>query len=74
MLKIAKSINFNGTSSVKDAEGNDVSAAAMSANISDDGSININTYIQNKELYEANKPQVREDISEFDDYVYTYEA
>lgn len=40
---------------------------------SDTGVGSINQYIQNAELYEANKLQIRQDIREFQDKVYEIE-
>ena len=69
MLKTSKSININGTSMA----GSDL-AATMNASISEDGGISLNTYIQNKEVYEANKTEVQSDIEAFNQLVYSMEV
>ena len=69
MLKTTKQITLNGTSEVEGAV-----VVNLSANIpSDTGVGNINQYVQNAELYEANKVQVRKDTAEFTAKVYEIE-
>lgn len=65
MLKVSKTTNLNGSSSI----GTEV-AATMYATISEDGSININTNTANTELAEKNKEAVRNDIAAFQEAVY----
>lgn len=65
MLKVSKTTNLNGSSSI----GTEV-AATMYATISEDGSININTNTVNTELAEKNKEAVRNDIAAFQETVY----
>lgn len=70
MLKTNKSISLVGQSTI---EGQQV--VYMSATISTDGSNsgNVNRCIQNQELYNANKVEVRADMDEFDKIVYETE-
>lgn len=70
MLKVTKSITLNGESRI-----NDQVVAYMSATLSTDGnsSNHVNANIINRELYNANKTQVRQDIADFDDMVYAVE-
>lgn len=70
MLKVNKNITVNGTSEI---EG--VQVVYMSATVSTDGSSsgNINTSITNKDLYNANKVEVRKDINDFTEIVYEVE-
>lgn len=70
MLEIVKSMTLNGVSTI---EGQPV--AYLNATISTDGngSSNVNQSIANKELYEANKTQVRKDMDQFKDIFYQLE-
>ena len=69
MLKTTKQINLNGTSEI-----NGQAVVALNASIpSDTGVGNISQYVQNAELYEANKTQVRSDVAAFTDLVYAIE-
>lgn len=70
MLKVNKTINLSGTSEV---EGQIV--VYMSASISTDGTnnANINKNVTNKELYDANKEIIREDMKQFEAEVYKVE-
>ena len=70
MLEIVKSMTLNGVSKI---EGQPV--AYLNATISTDGngSSNVNQSIANKELYEANKTQVRKDMDLFKDMFYQLE-
>ena len=70
MLNINKNITLNGTSVI-----DGVQVAYMSASISTDGGTgaNVNKTITNQEVYNANKVQVRADISEFETKVYEEE-
>lgn len=70
MLDITKSITLNGVSKID----NQV-VAYMNATLSTDGnsSNHVNTNIVNRELYNENKVQVRQDIADFDDMVYAVE-
>mgnify|MGYP000555848047 CR=1 FL=1 len=63
MLKINKTINLSATSEI---EGQAV--VYMNASISTDGNTNAN-----KELYDANKEAVREDMKQFETEVYKVE-
>lgn len=72
MLKTSISKTINGTSIVKQGE-LDVVAAAMSASITEDGSVNINKNVVNKDAYNANKADVRTDMEEFEKFVYSQE-
>ena len=69
MLKTNKSITLSGQSFV-----NGTQVASYSANInSESGSSNINSSIINQELYDANKVDVRKDLSDFTTKVYEVE-
>ncbi|EFF65125.1 hypothetical protein [Turicibacter sanguinis] len=70
MLEVVKNITLNGVSKI---DGQPV--AYMNASLSTDanGSNNVNTNIANRELYNANKEQVRQDIADFDEMVYVQE-
>lgn len=69
MLNINKSITLNATSDIEGAQ-----AAYMSATISNEsGSANINKGITNQALYNANRSEVRKDMSAFEDEVYRIE-
>ena len=70
MLEVTKNITLNGVSKI---DGQAV--AYMSANISTDGagSSNVNKSISNKDLYDMNKVQVRQDMAEFEEKVYDSE-
>ena len=70
MLKVTKSITLNGESRMDDQV-----VVYMNAMLSTDGngSSNVNTTIVNRELYNANKKQVRQDIAAFDELVYEAE-
>ena len=69
MLKINKNINVNGTSEI---EGSVV--VHMNATVgTEGGNANINKAILNKELYDANKVEVRKDMSDFELAVYEVE-
>mgnify|MGYP001053464906 CR=1 FL=1 len=50
MLAKTKTINANGNSKVV-ADGKEITAMTMSATVNEDGSMNINKYIQNKDVY-----------------------
>lgn len=68
MLKMNKTMNVNGSSIVTVNEKETV-AVTMNASLSENGSINISKYIQNKEAYLANKEQIEKDTVEFEAYV-----
>lgn len=65
MLKTTKSTTLNGTSLVD----NEV-AATMYAVINEDGSGNQNVNIVNNVIYENNKKEVRDDIAQFNNFMY----
>ncbi len=44
-------------------------AMTMNASINEDGSMSVNKYIQNKEVYKANKVVCDADYEEFETYV-----
>lgn len=68
-LETRKQITLTGNSII-----NGQSVMNMSATIpSDTGIGNINQYVQNAELYDANKAQVRRDVAEFTAKVYEIE-
>ena len=69
MLKTTRQITLTGNSMI-----NDQPVVNLTATIpSDTGVGNINQYVQNSSLYEANKAQVRSDIAEFTVQVYEIE-
>lgn len=69
MLKTTKQITLTGYSEI-----NGQNVVQLTASIpSDTGVGNINQYVQNSELYEANKTQVRADVRDFTDMVYDIE-
>lgn len=69
MLKTTKQITLTGYSEI-----NGQNVVQLTASIpSDTGVGNINQYVQNSELYEANKTQVRQDVRDFTDLVYEIE-
>ena len=69
MLKTTKQITLTGSAMV----GN-VAVVNLNATIpSDTGVGNINQYVYNAELYDANKSKVRADIAEFTALVYEIE-
>lgn len=69
MLKTTRQITLTGNSMI-----NDQSVVNLNATIpSDTGVGNINQYVQNASLYEANKAQVRRDIADFTALVYEVE-
>lgn len=68
-LETSKQINLNGYSVI---DGQNV--VALNASIpSETGVGNVNQYIQNVELYDANRTLVRRDIAEFQTLVYEIE-
>jgi len=71
MLKINKSISVNGQSVIGDVIVANFNATIPSENAI--GSNSVNRYIQNQELYEANRTEVRNDERAFQDAVYEVE-
>lgn len=69
MLNTVKSISISG-SSIIDGK----TAASMSATIPAGGNVSISTYIQDRELYDANKTEVHADIATFNTLVYETEV
>ena len=65
MLKSSKSQTLNGSSTID----NQV-VATLNGTVNADNTISFNYYISNKELYEANKTEVRKDISDFQEQLY----
>lgn len=72
MLKTSVSKTVTGTSMIKSGD-IDMVAASMSASIHEDGNVNINKTIVNRDLYDANKEDVRTDMDAFDEFVYGME-
>lgn len=69
MLKTTKQITLNGFSEI-----NGENVMSLTATIpSNTGIGNINQYVQNPALYDANKTQVRKDVAEFTAVVYGIE-
>lgn len=65
-LRKSKAITLTGESVV-----NGTVVVRMSANVSTNGgSDSVNQYVQNVDLYNGNKRDVRKDIASFQDYVY----
>ena len=71
MLQTTTSKNLNGTSIVDDGEMKGVIVASMYASISEDGNININKTITNKEVYNRHKEEVQKDLRDFENFVYS---
>lgn len=67
MLSKAKTISVNGSSTVTVNE-KDTVAMTMNASINENGSFSINKYIQNKDVYLANKDSVDADYAAFETY------
>ncbi|MBE4727701.1 MAG: hypothetical protein ABF711_02440 [Leuconostoc mesenteroides] len=67
-MTINKSVSINATSETADGQ----AIAYFSANVSASGTSS-NMTIQNQDLYEANKKQVRADKADFDNAVYDVE-
>ena len=72
MLRTSVSKTVTGTSMVKSGDV-DVIVASMSASIHEDGNVNINKTIVNRDLYDANKEDVRADMEAFEELVYSME-
>lgn len=73
MLKKNKSISLTGESTI-----NGQLVARFNANVSSDNmegsnSNSFNTYIYNRELYDANRREVRKDMADFRQYVFDQE-
>lgn len=68
MLVGTKSVTLSYQSTI-----DGVIAVYMSASISKEGQASVNTTIQNKELYEKNKKECREDIEAFNKIVFELE-
>lgn len=69
MLKKEKSISLSGRSFIGETE-----VARFDARLSSTGSTtSINTYINNQELYEKNRKDVRKDMNDFRQYVFDQE-
>lgn len=68
MLKKTKTINING-SSVVSTENGDVTVMTMNASINENGGMNCNKYIQDKELYAKHKEEAAADFAEFESCV-----
>ena len=67
MLKTTKTISVNGSSEI---DGQVVVYMSASLSTTGTGSENISKTINNQELYNANKSEVRKDMREFEDLVY----
>lgn len=70
MLKVNKTISFDGTSYVTLEDETEQIVAYFNATIRADDTTQINMSISNAELYEANKTAVRADYTAFQDAVY----
>lgn len=74
MLKTNKSVTVTGQSYIKVNNGDGQSekiVAYMNASIPENGDININKSIQDKDLFSKNKKDILKDFSEFENYVYS---
>ena len=69
MLKTSKSQTLNGSSVIKTDNIEQV-AASMNGTVNADSTVSFNWYISNKDLYEANKVEVRKDIADFQNMLY----
>ena len=71
MLEKRKSTTLTGTITVKDGDV-DKQVVYLSANVTSDGAgnDNVNQTIQDRNLYKANKVQIRKDIAEFTNKFY----
>lgn len=70
MLNVKKSITLTGTVTVKDGE-MEKQVVYLNANISKaGGNDNVSQTIQDRELYNANKEEIRRDVAAFTDQVY----
>nr|DAH06010.1 MAG TPA: hypothetical protein [Caudoviricetes sp.] len=70
MLNVKKSITLTGTVTVKDGE-IEKQVVYLNANISKaGGNDNISQTIQDRELYNANKAEIRKDVAAFTEQVY----
>lgn len=67
-MTITKSVSITATSVTESGQ----AIAYFSANVSNSGTSS-NMAVQNQELYEANKAQVRKDKADFDNAVYDVE-
>ncbi|SCJ49822.1 Uncharacterised protein [uncultured Clostridium sp.] len=67
MLKTTKTISINGSSEI---DGQVIVYMSASLSTTGTGSENINKTINNQELYNANKSEVRKDMRDFEDLVY----
>ena len=65
MLKITKQSLLNGTL-VIEKEGTETVVATLNATIQEDGSSNINRFIQSNALYLSNKKAMDDDFARFD--------
>ena len=68
MLTTVKTINLNGESKI-----GGTTVAYLSANITEAGNSTISKSIANIDLYNANRTEVRNDISAFETEVYAIE-
>lgn len=73
MLKKNKSISLSGESKVDGQVVARFNATVSSDNSEDSNSNSFNTYIYNRELYDANRREVRKDMSDFRQYVFDQE-
>lgn len=67
MLEMQKSITINGTVSVQTADGINIAAANMYANISENGAQSITKTILDKSLYLENKESINADMADFEE-------
>lgn len=73
MLKKNKSISLTGESTINGQLVARFSANISSGNTEGSNSDSFNTYTYNKELYEANRREVRKDMADFRQYVFDQE-
>ena len=65
MLKITKQSLLNGTLTIE-KDGTETVVATLNATVQEDGSSNINRYIQSNALYLSNKKAMDADFARFD--------
>lgn len=65
MLNVKKTITLNGQSMLEES-GQEVMVASMTATLTNDGVLSVNKSIVRPDLYEANKEEVKDDMTGFD--------
>lgn len=70
MLNINKSVNIYAQSVLKEEGKADILLSTMDANITSDGSVNINKNVASNELYATHKETIEKDWADFEAKVY----